>query len=205
MTDLNVRTSFSLFEAGYKPPVGGDVFLKMAKAGTPIKFVPCGTTATGFSYWTNDKKCIRSPKRPTETPNIRVDDKGKVDSIKHYWAMPVFDCESKSVRILEITQSGIQQAITAIDDGSDYDLSSMQQAIKVSAIGSGFDTKYTVLVVPFKADELPVLLEAMATSEIIERGAAAVLTDMGEPKANVTTASEPAVPVISKAAAQDMM
>lgn len=204
MTNLTV-TKFSLFDEDYKPPASGDIFLKNAKAGAPIKFLFVGKIATGYSYWTSDKKCIRSLKRPTETPNIRIDDKGKVDSVKHYWAIPVFDCESRTIRILEVTQVSIQQAITAINDGPDYDLSSMQQAIKISAVGSGFDTKYTLLVVPFKEADLDVVLSMMQGSEIIERGAAAILSELGEPSTPVTVASTPAIPVVSKAQAVDMM
>ena len=169
---------FSLFAPDYVAPVGGNVFLKMPKAGSPIKCVIVGTVATGWSYWTGDKKCIRSLTRFTSTPGIR-NEPGKVERVKHYWCVPVYDYDSKAIRILEITQTGVQNFISEVAGGSDYRLNDLTCALKISATGSGEMVKYVPMIVPVRPEEQAAIIEAINVSDLLKEGVQAALDSMG--------------------------
>jgi hypothetical protein len=167
--DMKIQVKFSPVPQDYKQPVGLDIYLKMAKAGSPIKFVIVGAIVPGYSYWTNDKQCIRSRERPTETPNIQIEDGGKT-RISHFWTLPVYDCTSESVKLLEITQRGLQDQLMEIFQGSDYDLGDLTtpMAIKISAVGEKMLTKYSLMPVPANVPDLMARLEAsdLATMDV---------------------------------------
>jgi hypothetical protein len=132
--------SIVLLPADYSLPPSNADFLSMPKAGESIKFTFVDSIITGYSYWTNDKKCIRSSERFTTTPGIK--DK---EVPKHFWAAKVWDYASKSVKILEIAQRGLQESIIAINTGDDYDLTGLDVALKITAQGEGLNKKYTLL------------------------------------------------------------
>ena len=198
------RLKFTILPKDYVAPAGVETYMKMAKAGSPIKFVIVGTIVTGYSYWTNDKEKIRSRESPTTTPNIQVEDTGKVTRISHFWAIPVYDCISETVRILEITQRGLQDQLTEIFGGLDYDLSDLSSpiAIKISATGEKLTTKYTLMPVPLNSTTMIPVLEA---SELLNPGEVDKL--MFTPPATPATekVANPATPTVTTAAAQDVM
>ena len=207
-TMVTFKTNFSLLPADYKKPVGSDIYLKMAKAGSPIKFIIVGGIVTGFSYWTADKQCIRSREKPTETPNIKVDEKGKVDRVSHFWTMPVYDVATETVKLLEITQRGLQDQLFEIFNGNDYDLSNLAvpMAIKISATGEQLLTKYTLMPVPTNVPDLMDRLAAsdLASSDLDEIVFATPSTPSAPAPAADPTAT-PLKPVVTLAIAQDMM
>ena len=162
---MKFSTKFTLIPADYKAPVSSDIFLKMAKAGAPIKFVIVGTTVPGFSYWTNDKKCIRSREKPLVTPDIQVEESGKVTRISHFWVIPVFDCATETIKLLEITQQSLQGQLKEIFEGGDYNLGdlSVPMAIRISAVGEKLTTKYTLMPVPYQGENLMTKLQSLDT------------------------------------------
>ena len=158
------KLQFNLLSPDYVAPTGGEVYMKMAKAGSPIKFVIVGTVVTGYSYWTNDKEKIRSREYPKVTPNLKIEDDGKLSRISHFWVAPVYDCLTETVRVLEITQRGLQDQLTEIFSGNDYDLSNLAKpiAIKISATGEKLLTKYTLMPIPLDS---PTMIGVLGASE----------------------------------------
>ena len=207
-TMVTFKTTFSLLPADYKKPVGSDIYLKMAKAGSPIRFIIVGGIVTGFSYWTADKQCIRSREKPTETPNIKVDDKGKVDRVSHFWTMPVYDVVTETVKLLEITQRGLQDQLFEIFNGNDYDLGDLTSpmAIKISATGEQLLTKYTLMPIP---STVPDLMDRLAASDLASSDLdEIVFATPSKPSAPAPAAdpnATPPKPVIAVATAKDMM
>lgn len=203
---VTFKKNFTLLAADYKKPVGSDIYLKMAKAGSPIKFIIVGGIVTGFSYWTNEKVCIRSREKPTETPDIKVEN-GKTDRVSHFWTMPVYDCTSETVKLLEITQRGLQDQLFDIFGGNDYDLGDLTtpMAIKISATGEKLLTKYTLMPVPTNIVDLMERLEAseLASTNLDELIFAAPKT-AANPVAADPSATPPK-PVVAVATAKDMM
>lgn len=199
-----VKSQFAPVSPEYKQPVGNDIFLKMAKAGSPIKFIIIGQLVTGYSYWTEDKRCIRSREKPAETNGIKMVD-GKPDRVAHFWIIPCWDCTSESVKLLEVTQRGLQDQLLEIFNGSDYNLGdlSMPTAIKISATGEKLLTKYTLMPVPVQEPDL--------CSKLIEGGVEDLDIDelvfaASVPKAEGKDAPSVAPnPVMSATQAADMM
>ena len=163
---MNFKVKFQVLASDYVAPVGNDSFLRMPKAGNPIKFIIVGQAITGFSYWTEAKQCLRFREYPKSTPGIKVEDSGKT-KVSHFWMLPVYDCASERVKMLEITQRGIQDQLSEIISGGDYDLGSLDNptAIRITAIGEGITTKYTLMPVPSQINDLPTRLESDPMAE----------------------------------------
>ena len=102
---------------------------------------------TGYKYWTEDTKPIRSPKPFLKTPNIRIDKEGHAVKVKHFWAFVVWNYKAEKVQILEITQSTIQGAIKSLVDNKNWG-DPKEFDITVSRTGDGFDTEYSTMPNP---------------------------------------------------------
>jgi hypothetical protein len=163
---MKFQVQFSLLPLDYKPPVGQNLFLKMAKAGEPITFIIVAPTISGYSYWTEDKKCIRSREKPSATPNIKIEDDGK-PRVNHFWMIPVYDLNSESFKLLEVTQAKIRDQITAIRDSGFYDIGNLNKptALQITAQGSGKMTTYNVLA---GLKDIPDLMERLEAFEDVD-------------------------------------
>ena len=76
-------------------------------------------------------------------------------SMKHFWAFVVWNYEAKELQILEITQSSIQQHITAITRDPDWGVP-FEYDFSVFKTGQKLETEYTVSPKPHKkiSDEM---------------------------------------------------
>jgi len=122
--------------AEYKMPESNSQYYKFEQGDNVFRIL--SNAIVGFEDW-QDKKPIRSleerapinPERP----------------VKQFWAFAVWDYKSHSVKILEITQRGIQEAImnlykdNAWGNPQGYDLN-------VKRDGLEFNTKYDVIARP---------------------------------------------------------
>lgn len=151
----------SFLPEGYEAPEGNSSYLKLQKGEN--KFRILSRPIIGWLDW-KDKKPYRfqmnaKPEKPFDPKK----------PIKHFWAFLVWDCVNDGVKILEITQQTIQQAITHLSKDEewgapfDYDL-------KITRTGEGLDTEYTTISSPKKplsedikkaAMEKPANLEAL--------------------------------------------
>lgn len=105
---------------------------------------------TGWEWWTSetvDGKEVRKPNRVSEEDGIPAEEYNEDQPPKHFWAFVVWNYTDKKVQILEITQKGIQQAISALNrskgwgDPKGYDIS-------VTKVGEKLETKYSVMPIP---------------------------------------------------------
>lgn len=138
----------NLIPDDYVVSTGGN-FIKLPADGNSIKVLLAGPCVIGYSYWTNDKKCIRSPHKFTTTPDIRVDETGKPDSVKEFMVFPVFlyaEDGTRSDGLLEITQLSIKSDIVRIYRDKEFreEDGSFWHAFKISTAGKGMKTKYSV-------------------------------------------------------------
>jgi len=78
--------------------VGGGDYFKLATGQNKILIV--GDAVTGYEYWTNADKPVRSKVKFVETPDAKVrqvknqktgEMEAKTDSQKFFWALPVYD------------------------------------------------------------------------------------------------------------------
>lgn len=129
----------------YEVPVssGGGQYFRPQDGDNKVRVLT--DAIVGWLYWNNQNKPVRMPTRPDSVPSdLRVNDDGSVEKIKHFWAMVVLNYATNGVEIWEITQSTIQQSIASLANDADwghprgYDL-------KISRTGKGLETKYTVM------------------------------------------------------------
>jgi len=99
----------------------------------------------GWEGWT-EVDGNRKPLRKTADTGFKLNEVDP-DSIKHFWAMPVWNYDTKSIQILEITQRSIQKAIDSYVKNKNWG-SPTEYDILVNRIGEGLDTEYAVTVNP---------------------------------------------------------
>ena len=165
MTDFMMN----LIPDEYVVSTGGN-FIKLPSDGNAIKVLLAGPCAIGYSYWTNDKKCIRSPQKFTATPDIRIDETGKPDSVKEFMVFPVFlyaEDNTRSDGLLEITQLSIKADIVRIYRDKEFreDDGSFWHAFKISTAGKGLKTKYSVNAILVRPANRPTTEEMLAVQE----------------------------------------
>ncbi len=132
---------------GYELPKSTGGYMKLEKGENTFRIL--SDIITGWEYWNAENKPVRSKEQPTELINPQKKN-GEESRPKHFWAMIVWNYESKAIEILQITQKTIQGAIQGFlfdedwGDASRYD-------IKVKREGDGLETEYAVTPKPHKA------------------------------------------------------
>lgn len=129
---------------------------KLPDSASYMKFLPgknkfrvLSSLVTGYVYWTDENKPIRSKEQPEDTSDGKVDPKtGKV-KVDHFWAVVVYNYATESVQTLEITQKGIQKYITGLLNDEAWG-SPKKYDLVVNREGDGLATKYTVAANPHK-------------------------------------------------------
>jgi len=132
----------------YEKPETNSKYYKF-KSGDNI-FRILSEAIVGYVDW-KDKKPIRTEEKPERS----IDPKRPY---KHFWAFVIWDYRDEAIKILEITQSTIQDAIFNFHsnknwgDPKGYDLN-------IHRVGEEMDTKYTVIPTPPKT--LPIEIEKL--------------------------------------------
>lgn len=138
------------FPAEYEVPSTND-FMKFEKGENNFRIM--SSPVMGWEYWNTQDKPVRSKTEWAMTPeDIKLDSKtGKPTSVKHFWALVVFNYAAKTVQQLEITQKGVMDAILALAKNAKWG-NPKQYDLTVTREGDGLKTKYTVM--PSPASEL---------------------------------------------------
>lgn len=118
----------------------------------------------GFVYWTNDNKPVRTRTEPTQVHDIRINDDGKPDRIKLFFAMLVWNYATSQIAIWEVTQRTIQDAIEGLADDEDWG-HPKNYDLKISKTGKKLDVKYSIIAAP-KKPVAPEIQAALAETEI---------------------------------------
>ena len=145
----------------YEAPKTGGAYMKLQKGENRFRIM--SKPILGWLDW-KDNQPHRF--RMNEKPTAPFDPSR---AVKHFWAFIVWNCNEQQIQILEITQSGIQQAIAALSKDPDWG-APFGYDIKVTRSGEGLDTEYTVSPVPHKprpdeaveaSNKRPIYLEAL--------------------------------------------
>lgn len=140
---------------GYNIPASsGSSYMKLQKGENVIRVL--STPVVGFEYWNNDNKPIRSKEVPSSTPNIKCDADGNATKVKHFWAVVVYNYDTKAIEILQINQASIQTAIVNLYKDEDWGNPS-QYDIKITRKGEGLTTEYSVNPKPAKPVDTEIL------------------------------------------------
>lgn len=133
----------------YNPPSSGSNYLKFEKGETRFRFI--SSPITGWIYFIegDDGKKYVHRLRPTEkAPEAHL-------KAKHFWSAIVYDYESKSLKILQITQKTVQTAILSLNANKSWG-NPKEYDICVTRTGDLMDTEYQVMPEPksFIAQEI---------------------------------------------------
>lgn len=113
------------------------------------KFRILSPLTTGYEYWTEENKCIRSKTPFTDTPGIKTDKNTGKTSINHFWAVVVYNYATESIQTLEITQKGIQKYVLDLVNNPEWGKPQGYDLV-VTREGEGLSTKYSVSASPHK-------------------------------------------------------
>lgn len=131
------------------------------------KFRILGQAITGYEYFTNEKKPVRSAESFKETPNIGTNDDGTPKKVQHFWAFPVWSYKSGQVEVFEVTQKTIQAALAGYSADEDWgDVTSYD--ITINKKGEKLTTEYNVRPSPKKplAEEVVAVVNATAKPKL---------------------------------------
>ena len=132
----------SFLPADYKSPSTEGGYMKF-KAGQN-KFRVLGSALIGWEYFNQDNKPQRFAfdQKPTAPKDIKADGK-----VKHFRAFPVYNYQTNSIELLELTQSSIMGTIKEYIDNPKWGNPTAYDII-VGRTGEGLETEYTVTVDP---------------------------------------------------------
>ena len=153
----------------YEIPVAQSNYMKFVKGDNRFRIL--GSSVVGFEYFTKDNKPIRSKEPFEDAYPHDMKDKGKV---KAFWAFPVFNYETQSVQILELTQKTIMESIKSLVSNPKWG-SPFMYDLNVKKTGEGMETSYSTQPEPpigepedmvlNEYSEKPVNLEALFTGD----------------------------------------
>lgn len=141
----------SLNEIATETATGNYVNPSKLEADKQHRFRIVGQAITGFESWTTAKKPVRWRMRPPteDLPgDIKLNDSGAPE-IKRFVATIVWDYQSESFKILQVTQKTILKQINKYTMDTDYG-DPQGYDLKMTRTGSGTDTEYAVLAAPPK-------------------------------------------------------
>lgn len=143
-----------------KGGVGGGDYFKPEKGQNKILIV--GDAVTGYEYWTQDDKPVRSKEKFETTPNIKVrtvDGVEKADTQKFFWAMPVYDYKDDTFKLWQVTQKGLRDNLASLQANPDWGNPIGAYTISIDRQGENLTTKYTVVANPVKDEKAKAAIE----------------------------------------------
>ena len=133
----------------YEVPSSQSNYMKWAEGDNRFRIL--SSPIIGWEAWEDLPDGKRKPIRTTVDKPFTVDQVEDPTTIKHFWAMAVWDYQEEKIRILEITQKGIQRTLRALSKDPDWGTPVQTYDIVVTRKGKTLnDTEYSVLPKPAK-------------------------------------------------------
>jgi hypothetical protein len=124
------------------PKGGGGNYYKFQQGDNRFRIL--SKPIIGWLDWDSNNKPVRTPSnQPKPAPF------NPAKAVKHFWAFIVWNYESSSLMVMEVTQAGIQSQIQALARDADWG-SPFDYDIVVSKSGQDKETKYMVNPKPHK-------------------------------------------------------
>jgi hypothetical protein len=137
--------------------VGGGDYFKLALGQNKILIV--GDAVTGYEYWTQSDKPVRSKVKFESTPDAKVrqvknqktgEMESKTDTQKFFWALPIYDFKDESFKLWQISQKSIKENLASLQANTDWGNPVGNYTISIDRKGEGLLTEYTVMANPVK-------------------------------------------------------
>lgn len=110
----------------------------------------------GWETWETGKGNSKTPIRHHMDEPFDINNVEDPKSIKHFWAMAVYNYAEERIQILEITQKSIQKSIRALAKDKDWG-SPTGYDLVIMRTGKQLDTEYSVNPKPAKAIDPAIL------------------------------------------------
>lgn len=139
----------SFLPTNYSVPSSSDKYYKFKQGSNQFRIM--SSPVLGYEYWVDNeggRKPVRYHMNESLDMSVGIDP----ETVKHFWAMVVWDYEAEKAKILEITQKGIQQSLTVLAKDSDWGspVGNDGYDILVTKSGDGLETKYETQPKPHK-------------------------------------------------------
>lgn len=159
-----ITTANEFLPAQYEVPDKGAKYMKWEQGENRFRIM--SSPILGFVYWTDGEDGSRKVHRSPMGKNIPTEDCDDPSSIRHFWAMIVWNYKANAIQILEITQKMIQQSLRAYAKDEDWGSPVNKYDIVVTRTGTTKeDTKYETMPKPAKPTDEKIL-EAMKNTPI---------------------------------------
>lgn len=127
----------------YQVPGGTSQFMKFEQGENKVRIL--SEPLMGYEWWEDTDE----GRRPFRVKEFETAVREGEEPIKHFWAMIVFNYNSKQIQVLEITQKTIQRAITTYAHDEDWGDPRKYDLI-IHRSGEGLETEYQVIPKPKK-------------------------------------------------------
>jgi len=129
----------SFLPDNYEKPAGKGNYYKLQTGDNRFRIL--SPAITGWIDWDN-----KQPVRTKDRPEISID---PTKPAKHFWAFVIWDYKEKAIKIMEITQSTIQDAIFSLHSESEWG-NPQSYDLNIKKTGEKMETKYNVVPTPPK-------------------------------------------------------
>jgi hypothetical protein len=141
----------SFLPDSYEVPTPIGNYMKLVEGDNTFRVL--SPAIIGWEYWNTDNKPVRHNQGWSTVPeDIKYTKDGLPTAIKHFWAFIVWNYATKSVQILEITQSTVQKPIKALAKNTKWG-NPTGYDITVNRSGKDLETDYSVT--PNPHEEIP--------------------------------------------------
>lgn len=139
---------------GYEVPETSGSFMKFQPGPNRFRFL--AKPIMGAVFWEETEEGRRPVRaRLGETLTIDPTKLKKDDRPKHFWASAVYNYNTKTIEILEITQKAVLRGIVLLAKNPKWG-SPLGYDLIVTRKGEGFDTEYQVTPEPKEALDAPI-------------------------------------------------
>jgi len=149
--------------ADYDVPMSGGNYTKLKLGTNRLRIL--ASPVLGWEWWTETKDNTGAVKR---TPNRHhmADNRADYDGEepKHFWAMPIWNYDTKHIELWEITQKGLMKTLRTLAQDVDWG-SPTGYDIVVAKEGESLETKYALTPKP-KTELADDVLEAYNASTV---------------------------------------
>lgn len=157
-----ITTANEFLPATYEVPNKNDKYMKWEQGENRFRIM--SSPILGFEWWTDGEDGSRKVHRVPMGLNIPTNEVEDPSSIRHFWAMIVWNYKANAIQILEVTQKLIQQSLRAYAKDEDWGSPVNKYDIVVTRSGTTKeDTKYEVMPKPAKPTDEKILEEMKNT------------------------------------------
>lgn len=149
-------------DENYEVPELPSNYMKLEDGENKIRIMD--KPVMGYEYWKTNKDKSRTPVRVRMGEPIPADEIEENETIKHFWAMPVYNYKDERIQLLEITQKSILKAIRILERSKDWG-NPLEYDLLIVKEGQKLETKYTVQPVPPKKLD-PAIIQLYKDMEI---------------------------------------